>query len=250
MTPPARRSHRRDKGPSVPRDPRHEKSAILGSMDGADRSPGERPVAAVDPVASVPARERAFERLTELAAEGDRAALERLLEHHLPELRRYVRYRAGPLVRSREASSDLVQSVCREVLERAGQFRHASRSAFRRWLFATALRKIVDRRDFYLAQRRDALREVPLESDGTEGGGALAVSGERSTPSHCAMVSEEMERLERAFDQLGDEQRQVVTLAHVVGLSRREIAEQLGKSEGAVRMLLHRALARLSSLLG
>lgn len=38
-------------------------------------------------------------------------------------------------------------------------------------------------------------------------------------------------------------------LAHVVGLSRAEIAERLGKSEGAVRVLLHRALARLADVL-
>ena len=184
-----------------------------------------------------------FERLTALAADGDRGALEALLEHHIPELSAFVRRRASPLLRSRESSSDLVQSVCREVLENAGRFRHASGTAFRQWLFATALRKLVDRRDFWMAQRRDALREVPLEADG-------ATSNDSdSTPSRSAIVREEMERLERAFQLLDDDQRRIVTLAHFVGLSRREIAQELGKSEGAVRVALHRALARLSGLL-
>jgi DNA-directed RNA polymerase specialized sigma24 family protein len=41
----------------------------------------------------------------------------------------------------------------------------------------------------------------------------------------------------------------VVTLAHLAGLSRAEIGEQMGKTEEAVRALLHRAKARLAILL-
>jgi len=63
------------------------------------------------------------------------------------------------------------------------------------------------------------------------------------------IVREEVERIERAFGELSDEQREIVTLAHVIGLSRGEIATHVGKSEGAVRVTLHRALARLSELL-
>ena len=54
------------------------------------------------------------------------------------------------------------------------------------------------------------------------------------------------ERVETAFDRLSDEQREVISLAHVVGLSRAEIAARLGKSEGAVRTMLSRALADLA----
>jgi RNA polymerase sigma-70 factor (ECF subfamily) len=63
------------------------------------------------------------------------------------------------------------------------------------------------------------------------------------------MKREELERVERAFDTLRDEQREVISLAHVVGMSRAEIAAQLGKSEGAVRTMLSRALAELAERL-
>jgi RNA polymerase sigma factor (sigma-70 family) len=63
------------------------------------------------------------------------------------------------------------------------------------------------------------------------------------------MVREEVERVEEAFDELTPEHREVLTLAHVLGLSRREIGEQMGKSEEAVRALLHRAMVRLSTVL-
>lgn len=195
-------------------------------------------------------RAEGFASLTARAAAGDRAALETLLEQHLPDLRAFVRLRAGPLVRAQESNSDLVQSVCREVLEHADLFQHGTGNAFRHWLFTTALRKILNRHDFYRAQKRDALREVALDATGADRD-ALLYDRYRSfsSPSRAIVLREEMERVELAFEQLSEEQREVVTLAHIVGLSRREIADQLGKSEGAIRVVLHRALVKLSGLL-
>jgi len=170
-----------------------------------------------------------------------------LLEMHLDGLRAFVRLRTGPELRQRESSSDLVQSVCREILEQAHRFQHPSESAFRRWLYTTALRKISDRADHWRTQKRDAGREQPFPSQGEVG--LLMRYGSFSSPSQHAMVREEVERVERAFEQLSDEQREVITLAHVAGQSRAEIAEQMGRSEGAVRVLLHRSLARLAEVL-
>ncbi len=185
--------------------------------------------------------------LSERAGEGDREALGTLLEHFLPELRAFVRLRVGPMIRARESESDLVQSVCREVLDHAGRFRHPSESAFKRWLYTTALRKILGRRDYYRAEKRDALREEGASGSESE---LLACYQRFSTPSHQALVRDEVERIEGAFDSLSDEQREVVTLAHFVGLSRAEIAAQTGRNEGTVRMILHRALAKVAWQLG
>lgn len=186
--------------------------------------------------------------LAEQAAQGNAGAMQTLLELHLDGLRAFVRLRTGPELRLRESSSDLVQSVCREILEQAHRFQHPSESAFRRWLYTTALRKISDRADHWRAQKRDAGREQKLPSqDGDVG--LLRRYGSFSSPSGHAMVREEVERVERAFEHLSEEQREVITLAHVAGLSRAEIATQMGRSEGAVRVLLHRSLARLAEVL-
>jgi hypothetical protein len=45
-------------------------------------------------------------------------------------------------------------------------------------------------------------------------------------------------------------QREVIALAKIAGLSRAEIGERMGRSETAVRTLLHRALADLAERLG
>jgi RNA polymerase sigma-70 factor (ECF subfamily) len=192
---------------------------------------------------------RSLESLTVAAAAGDRAAVDELLRRYLPELRAFVRLRAGGALRAHESSSDIVQSVCREILEHSERFRHPGESAFKRWLFTTALRKISDRWEHWTAAKRDAGGE-PAAAEDASGQRELAICyASVFSPSAEAMLREEIERLEAAFERLGEEQREVITLAHLVGLSRAEIAEQMGRSEGAVRVLLHRALARLAELL-
>lgn len=187
--------------------------------------------------------------LAQRAATGDRAAVDALIERHLPELRAFVRLRAGDALRRRESTSDLVQSTCREVLTHLERFQFPDESAFRRWLFVTAQRKIADRADHYAAQKRAAAREERLASEAGVQDEQLANCYRRfSSPSRRALLRDEVEQLERAFDALTEEQREIVTLAHVVGLSRAQIAEQVGKSENAVRIVLHRALARLAEI--
>lgn len=187
------------------------------------------------------------DELIQRACEGDRAAVNALIERYWPDVHAFVRLRAGALVRSRESTSDVVQSVCREALQHIERFKYPSEGAFKRWLFATALRKIIDRKKHYLAGKRDVLREVEV----SEGDAEALWQRYRSfsTPSRRLMVREEIERVERAFEDLSDSDREIITLAHIVGLSRKEIAEQLGKEEGAVRVQLFRALAKVSERL-
>lgn len=186
--------------------------------------------------------------LAEAAAAGDASAVEALLERHLPGLRAFVRLRAGPEIRAHESSSDIVQSTCREVLQNLERFRHPSESAFKQWLYTTALRKIMNRAEYWRAEKRNAARResLPTEMDQAR---LLQTYSSFSSPSRALIVREEIERVERAFESLSDEQREIVTMAHVLGLSRGEIAIQLNKTEGSVRVSLHRALARLSELL-
>jgi RNA polymerase sigma-70 factor (ECF subfamily) len=181
------------------------------------------------------------------ATRGDAGAVAELLRRHLTGLRAFLRLRAGRLLLEKESCSDLAQSVCRDVLQNAGQFRFDGDGAFRKWLYTTALRKIADRYEYYLAAKRGADREaVP---DGSQDGETLQAYAGFYSPSQQAAAREDLVRVETAFGRLADEQQDVIVMAKLMGLSRAEIAAELGKSEGAVRMLLSRALARLTELL-
>lgn len=184
-----------------------------------------------------------LERLIQSASRGDQPAVDELLVRYLPGLRAFVRLRAGAALRARESSSDLVQSVCRDILQNVDRFQHGGENGFKRWLFTTALRKLQDKHEHMRAQKRDAAREVADEAALGEAYRSV------SSPSRNAIAHEEFERVEKAFDELAEEEREVITLARVVGLSHKEIADAMGRSEGATRVLLHRALAHLAELL-
>jgi RNA polymerase sigma-70 factor (ECF subfamily) len=194
------------------------------------------------------------EHLVQQASSGSMPAVEVLLARYLPGLRAYVRLRAGPAVRARESVSDLVQSTCREVFEHLDRFRWGGEAGFRRWLYATALRRILKKHAFHTAGKRDVGREVPLAhaaagSRSGEGVELAAYAASFSTPSGVAIAREQAARIEAAFDALTEEQRELIVQSRLMGFGHREIAAALGKSEGAVRVALHRALARLAAAL-
>ena len=168
--------------------------------------------------------------------DGEGPPLEALLAAYLPELQGYLRRRSQGLVAARESSSDLVQSVCREILANLDRFQHGGDADFRNWVFRTADRKVVDRHRYYTAQRRDPARELgePIEPEVD------------ITPSRHAVAREEYERVQRALESLPAHYREVVLLSRVFEVPQAEIAKRLGKSEGAVRNILSRALAEIA----
>jgi RNA polymerase sigma-70 factor (ECF subfamily) len=182
--------------------------------------------------------------------------VEQLIAQHLPGLRAYVAGRVDRLVHAKESNADIVQSVCREVLEHIDRFEHRSEAGFKQWLYRTAERKIIDRYRYYTADKRDAAREVPPlpAGDASEDADLLALAlrdahGGRPTPSHEAIAREELLRTSRAFEGLPAVYREVILLSRVHGLPHAEIAKRLGKSEGAVRNLLYRGLGALTDRL-
>lgn len=184
----------------------------------------------------------ASEALVERAANGDSAALEELMIEHLPELRGFVDRRMGPAVRAREAVSDIVQSTCREVLEHRSRFRFAESSGFRRWIFATALRKVLNKDRFHTANRRDVRREGASVS--------RVPGGSAGAPSQASEREETARHLGDAVARLPEDYRRVVLLSHLAELPRAEVARVMNRSEDSVKNLLHRALARLGADLG
>lgn len=183
-----------------------------------------------------------LENLIAAAARGDASAMHLLLQEYLPRIRAYVRLRTGAALLAHESRSDLVQSICRDLLENARRLHSTDIDGFQAWLFTTARRKLADRAEHWGAQKRAEGREVETPADGE----LLAACRGFFTPSQQAGAREELARVERALGELPAERREVILLAKVLGLSRQEIGARLGRSEGAVRVLLTRALADLA----
>jgi RNA polymerase sigma-70 factor, ECF subfamily len=188
--------------------------------------------------------DQATEALVRAAAANDRSALERLLLRQLPGLEAFVRLRLGRELRRMLDAPDVVQSVCREVLQELDDFEFRGEAPFRHWLYVRAENKLRQKARHHAAQRRDARLDVSLADAGTAALGYATIC----SPSAELDKQEWMRRVEVAFDELPEEWREAVTLHKLCGMSHKEIAERMQKSEGAVRNLVYRGISRLALL--
>lgn len=177
------------------------------------------------------------------AAAGDGDAREQILIDELDRLRAFIRLRSGAHIRAKESSSDLLQSVCREALGDLVRTPFQSASAFRHGLYRAAERKIIDRARRLASERNGGNVQFVEHTDEAT---LRTTYASILTPSVEASAREEIQRIEEAFSTLSDDQKEVITLAKLVGLPHRAIAETMQRSESAVRVLLFRALATLA----
>ena len=182
--------------------------------------------------------------LVHAAKRGEAGAVEQLLVRNLPGLEAFVRLRMGAALRGLMTAPDLVQSVCREVLEDLGQFEFRGEAPFRHWLFVRAENKLREKHRHHRAEKRDHQKLVAMPDATT----ALSAYHHLCTPSKDLAVHEAMRAVEAAFDQLPDDYREAITLHKLCGLSHAEIAARMQKSEGAVRNLVYRGISRLALL--
>ncbi len=164
-----------------------------------------------------------------------------LLSAAMPDLRRWILRRRGVEKLGGESIGDLIQSVCREALEAKEGFEDRGDPSFTAWLQTLTDRKLADRARHWSAARREAARRTSLgEEDLVE---------EQSGPEEEALRKDLVERVLSAIGRLPRDQADVLRLQLTEGLGTAEIAERLGKSAGAVRVLRSRGLATLAQQL-
>ena len=170
------------------------------------------------------------------ALSGDRAALRSIVALASPHIeRQLLRY---PV--SDDDRRDLVQTTLMQVLRRLGSFR--GDASFSTWLFrVTANEALMLMR----SQRRFRARVSDVDFD-------VAMEGRASddgAPDDRALRTEARLRVASALAALPEDYREVVVAHYEHDLGLQEIADQLSISESAVRSRLHRARARLRTLL-
>lgn len=189
------------------------------------------------------------QHLIVLAKDGDESALEQLCRVYSERVRWIVRLRMGGELRSMLESMDLVQDVFISALRDLGNFTYKNEGDFLRWLSKIAENRLRDNLDRLHADKRDIRKEVQLKSyEPTTGDSFVAALGpiDTTTPSVIMSKREDLAKLAKALDALKPEYKEVIVLTKIEGLSYKEIAESLGKSSDAVRMLVSRAMAALS----
>jgi RNA polymerase sigma-70 factor (ECF subfamily) len=176
----------------------------------------------------------------ESARGGDAQALGRLLESYRPYVRVIVRSFRDNRLQARVGSSDMIQDALLEAHRAFASFRGVTVAELTAWL-----RQIVVRTAGHVAREHAgaAKRDLDREEPGGAVNGQLADPG--SSPSEQAIRHEQAALLADAMAQLPEDMQQVLLGRHMDGLSYTTLAEQLGRSEAAVRVLYTRALRRL-----
>ena len=190
------------------------------------------------------------QELIVLAKDGDKSALNQLYRVYGERVRWMVRFRMDRELRSQMESMDLVQDTLIHALSGLDDFTYKNEGDFVRWLSKIAENSLRDNLDKLHAGKRDIRREVPLGGYGpTTAGGFFGTPGpiEATTPSVIMSRKEDLNKLEKAIDKLRPEYREVIMLAKIEELSYSQIGDRLGKSTGAVKMLVSRAIVALAS---
>jgi RNA polymerase sigma-70 factor (ECF subfamily) len=173
--------------------------------------------------------------------DGDRAAWNELYERYHDQLLLAVRMRLGAGLRRFLQSEDIFQSVALEAFRALERFEYRGQGSLENFLKTLVLNKIRDRADTFGAQKRAGSVTLDEELAGT------LASGAGEPGYHDAG---RYERLERALEALPAEQRELILLRKLDGLSSQEVAQRLGLSDEAARKAYSRALARLTTLIG
>lgn len=168
-----------------------------------------------------------FDSVLAAARTGASWAFERMWQALAPSVSGYLRVQGAP------EPDDLVSEVFLSAFSRLDSFR-GDEACFRSWVFTIAHHRVVD--DWRRRGRRPALADC---------GQPMSVDPPGGDVEEEALRQLSEQRVRRVCDLLAPDQRDVVLLRMVAGLSLEQTADALGKTTVAVKALQHRALTAL-----
>ena len=179
-------------------------------------------------------------------------ALAKLLESFRMSLKKIARIRGNLTLRKKFDTSDVVQEINIQVFGDFHMFRGKTIPEFVKWIYQILKTKKAAAIRYYDTKKRNLDREQGLyvESDNANEAIAPLVSQDGLTPVEHMIQLERACSMFEALDQLSKLQQTVVIGQFFEGLSTRELAELLEKTENAIRKTLARALANLGLKLG
>lgn len=160
----------------------------------------------------------------------DEAALSELYSAYYPRIYNYAFLQLGDV----QTAEDLASEVMLKVLESIKKYQYKG-TPFSAWVFRIARNRLID-----LHRRRKRRGEINL----TEPLAAMQIG-----PQTLAERALDRGQLQLALKYLTDEQRQVIVLKFIEGFDNASVARILGRSEGAIKSLQHRALHSLRRIM-
>ena len=168
--------------------------------------------------------------LVDKATNGDHRALDALVERYSPRVNRLASQLMGDLEEAKDAAQESLVKVCTRLKQFRGEAQFAT------WLHRLVVNTCRDRMAFQRVRRAE-----PLELD------------EQATddidPSNLAVLTDLRRDLADALSRLSNDQRIAVVLRDSFGMSYKEISRVARMPVGTAKCYVHRARARLRTLL-
>lgn len=168
-------------------------------------------------------------KLIEKAKLGDKEAFGKLYEVYYLPVFRYIHFR----IKKKEDTQDLVQTVFIKIYKSIDKYQERGQPLS--YFFTVARNTVID----YLRKKKELNLYENVDIEGQD----------KDNPESFAQGNEERKIVSEAIQTLNGDQREVILLKFMAGLSNSEIAKQIGKSEDAVRQIQHRALKVLKEKL-
>jgi RNA polymerase sigma-70 factor (ECF subfamily) len=176
----------------------------------------------------------AFDAVLAAARLGEPWAFETIYTDLAPSVIGYLRAQGAA------EPEDVTQEVFVGVIRNLSRF-SGDEQAFRSWVFTIAHRRLTDER-----RRRGRSKEEPVEEVADAASAAGVAGAAAGDAAEEALGRLGTERIQILLDRLTPDQREVVVLRVLVDLSVAQVAEIVGKNEGAVKTLQRRAFNRLA----
>lgn len=173
--------------------------------------------------------------ILERARSGDRAAAATLLERAVPGVRRWARGRLPAMARAEANTEDVVQDAVLRALPHLSRFRHDSVGGLQAYLRTIVMNRV-----------RDLIRTTKRHGT-TTSADAEPLVDDAPSALEVAVRHQNVDRFLAALQRLAPADRQVIIWRIELGWTVDEIAQRLGKSTGAARMSVRRALERLDA---
>lgn len=164
------------------------------------------------------------------AAQADPTAFDRLYRRYVDRVYSYAFYQLA----DHHEAEDVTERTFLSALAAIGRYQDGG-STFRAWLFRIAHNAIANAHRSRARRRTEPIESIAEPTAPGADPAALLARADRTRAVRAALAAIPAER------------RQVIVLRFVDGLSSREIGAVLGRSPGAARVLLHRALADLAA---
>jgi len=171
------------------------------------------------------------ESIVDRAVGGNTEAFGKLYDLYADRIYRHIYYRTS----NEDDARDLTQEVFTKAWQGLPKYKR-TKTPFLGWLFTISHNRVID---YYRTKKDHAYLNTEIH-----------MGGPVSSPENLAESAFTQQEVRKAILQLPEDQQQVILMNFIEGFEYNEIAEAMKKTEGNIRVIMHRGLKKMREILG